>query len=198
MQPAFSYFRGLPKHQHHVPENVEQANRHIPCGTVAPGKCRPRGSGESVAHCWHMVHYHKKLQGVTVHWVSASEWLFFGQRYGRKIMKWESTLLLLVSVSHRDLNFQIDADTLEHRSVALACKTSARTHSYDRTAEVISDICFDLKIPVEKVNGTVMGNELNFVRAFKQYGMLSEAVEDDADHEFSAVTHSVSTLPCHI
>ncbi|XP_064468371.1 uncharacterized protein LOC135379046 [Ornithodoros turicata] len=93
----------------------------------------------------------------------------------------------------------IACDILERRSAALACRRFAGKHSYDRVTEILSDICFDFKLSVDKIVGTVTDNGSNFVKAFKECGAQDDRDDGcDADCEFLPIGYSGSVLSKHI
>ncbi|KAM7309404.1 uncharacterized protein ISCGN_013035 [Ixodes scapularis] len=83
----------------------------------------------------------------------------------------------------------ISEATLERQSAALACRRFAGTHSYDRVAELLSDVCTDYCLPTGKITGTVTDNATNFVKAFKEFGVTAfeEACAADSE-DFELVT----------
>lgn len=60
---------------------------------------------------------------------------------------------------------QIDFDTLERRSAALACKRFIGTHSYDRVADLLLDVYADFNLETSKIVGTMTDNGSNTAMA---------------------------------
>lgn len=73
---------------------------------------------------------------------------------------------------------------MERRSAAIACRRFTGSHTYDRIAILISQIIGEYQIPVLKIVKGVTDNGSNFVKAFKQYEVdLQDIEESDEDIE---------------
>lgn len=67
--------------------------------------------------------------------------------------------------------FKIDEKTWERKSAALACRRFSGTHSFENIANLLSGICDEFNLPVEKIVGSVTDNGSNFVKAFREFGI---------------------------
>ncbi|XP_067249374.1 zinc finger BED domain-containing protein 4-like [Chanodichthys erythropterus] len=78
----------------------------------------------------------------------------------------------------------IEPDTLERKSVALACKRLKGTHSYDVLASALNDIHSECNIR-EKIVWTTTDNASNFIKAFRVYACEDEgsSTEDESKGE---------------
>lgn len=65
----------------------------------------------------------------------------------------------------------LDSDTLQRKSVALACRRFSGTHSFDRIAELIDEIHGNFNLNYNKITATVTDNASNFIKAFKEFGV---------------------------
>ncbi|KAK8771923.1 hypothetical protein V5799_024833 [Amblyomma americanum] len=85
----------------------------------------------------------------------------------------------------------IDRNSLSRRSLALACRRFAGRHTYDKIGELLEDIRQDFDISHDKIVATVTDNASNFVKAFKEFGLRSEIIDEDGaadDLSFVSVT----------
>lgn len=93
----------------------------------------------------------------------------------------------------------IEPDTLERKSVALACKRLKGTHSYDVLASALNDIHSEYNIR-EKIVRTTTDNASNFIKAFRVYACedegsstkdeskgVNDSEEEDAEEETEGV-----------
>lgn len=71
----------------------------------------------------------------------------------------------------------------DRKSISLACKRFAGTHSYDRIAPLLESIHLKYGLTKEKIVATVTDNGSNFVKAFKEFGIKLNSM-DDEDDEF--------------
>ncbi|XP_077513696.1 uncharacterized protein LOC144124718 isoform X2 [Amblyomma americanum] len=102
----------------------------------------------------------------------------------------------------------IDRNSLSRRSLALACRRFAGRHTYDKIGELLEDIRQDFDISHDKIVATVTDNASNFVKAFKEFGLRSEIIDEDGaadDLSFESVTEpdlgledGEITLPRHV
>lgn len=65
----------------------------------------------------------------------------------------------------------IDQQSLQRKSIALACRRFSGTHSFDKIAEMLEDINNSFGLSETKIIGTVTDNGSNFVKAFKEFGI---------------------------
>lgn len=65
----------------------------------------------------------------------------------------------------------LDENSLERKSVALACRRFKGTHSFDRITKLIGTINKEFKIPIDKIVYTITDNGSNFLKAFKEFGV---------------------------
>ncbi|KAK8788878.1 hypothetical protein V5799_021346 [Amblyomma americanum] len=72
----------------------------------------------------------------------------------------------------------IDRNSLSRRSLALACRRFAGRHTYDKIGELLEDIRQDFDISHDKIVATVTDNASNFVKAFKEFGLRSEIIDE--------------------
>ncbi|XP_057335994.1 uncharacterized protein LOC130674623 [Microplitis mediator] len=72
-------------------------------------------------------------------------------------------------LAHYD-DFQIESQTFERKSYAIACRRLKGAHSYDRVAQLIKEIHASYGID-KKVLATVTDNGSNFVKAFREFGV---------------------------
>jgi hypothetical protein len=70
-------------------------------------------------------------------------------------------------------------DNLERQSVALACRRMLGSHTFDKIAEVISDVHSSFGIEVSKVSHTITDGASNFRKAFEMFQEETEEVEFD-------------------
>ncbi|XP_076625083.1 uncharacterized protein LOC143343753 [Colletes latitarsis] len=110
----------------------------------------------------------------------------------------------------------IEPQTLERKSVALACRRFAGIHSYDKIAERLEEIHVDFDLNFPKLTATVTDNGSNFLKVFKVFGVeIKSEYEDEYDStdsdghnvvfnnenevaEFYINDRVFSTLPRHI
>lgn len=116
----------------------------------------------------------KSYLGVTAHWVFTIYLVILFLKYAAT---WP-VFCKIIFIPHYYSLFdriwlQISEATLERQSAALACRRFAGTHSYDRVAELLSDVCTDYCLPTGKITGTVTDNATNFVKAFKEFGVTA-------------------------
>lgn len=98
----------------------------------------------------------------------------------------------------------IRKDNLERQSAVLAVKRFRGTHDFQRISEMILEIFAQFDIHVDKVTCVTTDNATNFVKSFKEYGVVFELVipedvsnldEDDDDGELVAVSEIVISDP---
>lgn len=65
----------------------------------------------------------------------------------------------------------LDHDSLQRKSVALACRRFKGTHSFVRVGDMICHINKQYNLPVGKIVCTITDNGSNFVKAFKEFGV---------------------------
>ncbi|XP_023318399.1 uncharacterized protein LOC111694435 [Trichogramma pretiosum] len=68
----------------------------------------------------------------------------------------------------------IDDNNLSRKSVALACRNFPGTHSFDNVTNLLEEIHTFFELPLSKLAGTVTDNGSNFVKAFKEFGIVDE------------------------
>ncbi|XP_071581983.1 uncharacterized protein [Temnothorax nylanderi] len=66
----------------------------------------------------------------------------------------------------------IHPETLEKKSAALACKRFSGTHCFDAVADLLSKIHVSFKLTPETIRATVTDNGSNFIKAFKEFGIV--------------------------
>lgn len=59
----------------------------------------------------------------------------------------------------------------------MAWKRFAKTYSYDRIASLLQDIHLDFGLTYQKIVATVTDNGLNFIKAFKIFGVDKKVIE---------------------
>lgn len=67
---------------------------------------------------------------------------------------------------------QINETTFERESGALACKSFPGKHSYDNVAIMIQGVHTYYDLDVQKFVATITDNGSNFVKAFKEFGVV--------------------------
>ena len=76
-------------------------------------------------------------------------------------------------------------DNLDRKSATLACKRFTGAHTYDRIAEVITEVHSSFNTPLSKITGTVTDNASNFNKAFITFAAPSKEEPDEiADEDF--------------
>lgn len=95
---------------------------------------------------------------------------------------------------------------LNRKSKTLACRRFAGTHNYERIAMLIEEIHKDFGLSTDKIEATVTDNGSNFVKAFKEFGLSIESMEDfdsDSEEDVSNGSHEnfeeqENILPSHL
>ncbi|XP_018493941.1 uncharacterized protein LOC108863814 [Galendromus occidentalis] len=67
------------------------------------------------------------------------------------------------------------------RSAPLVCKRFRGTHSFERIADLVSEIHESYNLPPSKISATVTDNGSNFIKAFTEFGILAVNVGRDRD-----------------
>jgi hypothetical protein len=57
-------------------------------------------------------------------------------------------------------------DGYERKSATLACRRFVGSHTYDKIAEILSEVHIDFDLPLTKITSTVTDNTSNFTKAF--------------------------------
>lgn len=70
--------------------------------------------------------------------------------------------------------FQIDPQTFERKSAAIACRRFPGTHEYINIARMMEQIHLEFGLTPDKIVATVAENGKNFVKAFQSYGVQLE------------------------
>ncbi|CAH1106494.1 unnamed protein product [Psylliodes chrysocephalus] len=68
----------------------------------------------------------------------------------------------------------IDTDSLQRKSVALACRRLPGTHSFDKIGEMFEEIYTEFGLNWTKTLAKITDNGSKFVKAFKEYGIQLE------------------------
>ncbi|CAH1115734.1 unnamed protein product [Psylliodes chrysocephalus] len=90
----------------------------------------------------------------------------------------------------------IDQD-LSRRSVALACRRFEGTHSFDKIGELMDEIHRAYNLDNKKNLATVTDNGSNFVKCFKEFGILLDShynVGNENDQTQEGETETEETL----
>lgn len=78
----------------------------------------------------------------------------------------------------------IDSDTLKRKGAAIACRRFKGSHTYDKVAEIISEIHSEFDLKLYKIVKTIIDNGSNMIKAFKMFGksesivLLSEQINE--------------------
>ncbi|XP_076279983.1 uncharacterized protein LOC143208919 [Lasioglossum baleicum] len=65
----------------------------------------------------------------------------------------------------------------KRKSAALACRRFPGVHSFDRITDMLSSIHAEFGLTRDKIVATVTDNATNFVKAFKEFGVLESAIQ---------------------
>lgn len=87
----------------------------------------------------------------------------------------------------------INEESMQKESFILSCKRFFSPHSFNRIAEIISEINSRFEIRSDQVVATVTDNASNFVKAFKEFG-----ISEDDDFEDIAIDNDDFKLSKHI
>lgn len=63
---------------------------------------------------------------------------------------------------------------MEKESFILSCKRFLSPHSFDRIAQITNEIHLQYQIKADQVVATVTDNASNFVKAFKEFGIIAD------------------------
>ncbi|CAH0563140.1 unnamed protein product [Brassicogethes aeneus] len=76
-------------------------------------------------------------------------------------------------------------ENLTRHSAALACKRFEGTHSYDRIADILDEINKSFNLSANKIMATITDNGSNFVKCFKEFGLINNTSYTPADDDFN-------------
>lgn len=71
--------------------------------------------------------------------------------------------------------------SIKRSSCVLDCQRFKGTHSFDKIAEVLSDIFSNYGLKHEQIVSTITDNASNFVKAFNEFGVPLQIIEPDEE-----------------
>lgn len=83
----------------------------------------------------------------------------------------------------------ISNDTFRREGAAIACRRFKGAHTYDKVAEIISEVHSEFDLKLCKITKTITDNGSNMVKAFKMFGRSESIVDCQQSNEYDIVPY---------